>query len=1492
MFGIFRDTGLMGKHSSRRSQSGYMVAAALASVALIAGATAMVMTSVTTASKTANKVSARAKLSSDLDSAFAFLANSGMLGVDSNGGITNMFYAPPAINAREIQPDLPDIYGAVPQLNTVDPNGKLVGYVAFYNGPRQNSDNIYQAFQQGQRTVQPIYLNESLTTAINANNVPAMAFVAPGANGRLDLKEEPDLLRAITREENGMTVLKSSSEINQYLSDNGIDDRIIARNGFDARNTQGQTTTSLVQNTTDCPEETHKLVYRPRDGGGTEFVCVRERDPNILYSGETPGPMVVNNITRRTLDGAEERTLNFVSLASQLGGMITGGSGITVNSSTTGVQISINRSDSGLFPTGACAADQRVTWNGNNFSCAVTATGGGNPTGITSVAFRYLANPSPAGSGDVVANVENSNTLLLRRIRSADTNLQVQTTANEVIIRNTAPATNIQGRNIGGQPCGNRAAGNIDPALLNLLEEAGLTEMYMAGSPSEQRQLASRLGYTGGGRNNPASMQNAMNAQVNAAAATRGNADPCDFQEVYAGKADAMTLMFRRLEGGPGVVLSDGKVDANGYPSIKITSDPAAAGALVDVRNVGNGVPLARKNGGLIEVKTLRGTGGTLIRTVGDVVEIEAPGGITAGDVNTQIANYLSANVFPAASCPAGQVLTYSASATPRLLCVSTGGFWAVDSTNPAGIVPTTTAVRIPNNADFFLGDLTRSGTSINGNGVAISGDAGSQIAGTTLISEAGLTNLANNSGVNTTATLSGGSLGLVINGVGTPGNGNSIFTASRQSMVMERRAGSNDNITYTVFNRGISMGGSGGADFFRLDIPETGNVATMRLNGQQILGMPNTECTATQVLTFRGNQLTCVDGGSGGPVFLNAAIDVFAAAQPTGWNCYDSASQLQRLCRTATGTNWVTFNARTLSSQAIPAGTSSIIVEAYVAQGWAGSANAKMLARKDATGAVLKLATISRSTFSEGSMQDRPTDSSQAIVPIASDGSFQIQTPAGTTGQDSSFDAGYGLKIIGYLSGGGTGSGSPVASLPTCTAGQTLIANASGTLECANMPAQSGSGARLAAAPIAGTALSAVSTNGTNQSRNGAINSQAAVIKADLLCTGSDNGSGARSAGVTRLVFKNASNATISDVNLCAMVSNSHGGGAYVAGVPATWGNTPYGTSTNRSLFTEYVPIPDGAVNVEITAYNDATIEISQFAYASSGTGGSTQVFYTCQPTFALAGGATGAENQPGNPCFEARKGIQVQTRYLPIACHNNADNRIAGGTMKWGTGFGASGNPSGATSFWTSDNAGGTDASACIGNVIVADTQATGGGGGTGGGATGFTLAHLGSGITLASQTAGNTNALSLKTLRQGAGISITESNGEITIANTGSGGSFNGTLLGTGTTSLTVGNTTVLRSNFPTGASKILVEGTCSITQWGTSQVSVDFMNGSNVLYSITICQAVTPTGSGERAMMRESQILDLPSGADRVRINNQTSWENYGGMQTGANYRFLQ
>ncbi len=1403
MFGIFRGTGMMGKHSARRSQSGYMVAAALASVALIAGATAMVMTSVTTASKTANKVSARAKLSSDLDSAFAFLANSGMLGVDSNGGITNMFYAPPAINASEQQAELPGIYGAVPQLQTVAPDGKLVGYVAFYNGPTENSRRIYQAFQQGQRTVPPIYINESLQTAINANNVPAMAFVAPGANGQFDLKQEADLLRAITREENGMTVLKSSNEINQYLSDNGIDDRVIARNGFDARNTQGETTTNLVQNSDPCNPVTHKLVYTPRPGGGTEFVCVPETDPALVI---TDGAVGTGSSILQSAPGSlnGNRTIRLRQ--------IFGNEGVTVNGAEGSLVLGFDYTNNEGIVNRFNSLDSEI----NNLNTRINNLGGGGGT-ITADGVNLPLNASPTNRGVVFKRVAN-NKLEFRTIRSADANLQVQTTEDEVIIRNTAPASAVNGSNIGGVPCGGLGAA-MDPDLQNMMEASGLYETYITATRAEQRQIEEAIGYEASAGVNPA-----QQAQTQAAAAS---GDPCSTAEIYAGKADAMTLRFRRLEAGLGITLSEGEADTQNFRSIKITSNPAAAGALVDVRNVGNGVALARKNGGVVEVKTLRGTGGTLIRTVGDVVEIEAPGGITTGDVNTQIANYLSANVFPGASCPAGQVLTYNASATPRLQCISAGGFWAVDSTNPAGIVPTATAVRVPNNVDFFLGDLTRSGGSVNGSGVAISGDAGSQIAGTTLISEAGLTNLANNSGVNTTATLSGGSLGLIINGVGAPGNGNSIFTASRQSMVMERRVGSNDNITYTVFNRGISMGGSGGADFFRLDIPETGNIATMRLNGQQILGMPSTECTATQVLTFRGNQLTCVENGAGGTSAGWENVPL-TDTNPFDANCEYrfTGPGLQPYVGTP---NWYYANA------VGPDGLIYISHSGVVSHIDKASKSVYRVSGTPASGLAItniqKRCGMLAGGGSGGSGNGLITCRSTTPQLIANNWyKFQF-TAADCGGQlpDNTYTGVYKEAVAPNGEG----------AVTVLNSGQ--VFGGTGTEGWSNIPAGT---------TVTGPAVVMTFAGG------GITNARATAV---YIRSGGGSGSGSGGGSLETVTY--ALNETGSNGSITS-VANLNNVQVMIVG-----NNSSNAPAANRDLLTV---IPDANADVASNPLRGIVNNLPTGPMAG----------LSCPVGYQLTGcvGATNTQTSNadidvyvgGNSCYADEIVRSSDRATLFVTCARGGNN--TGSTP---------------TASLPTCNAGQTLIANASGQLVCGNITPSG--------PMSIALSHLGGGVTLASQTAGNTSALSLKTLRQGAGISITENNGEITIANTSSGSNFLGITLGA-TISIGQDNTVnIARTSFPNGATKIIVQGTCTIFPNGfgsnTGQVRVDFLTSTDVLYGIDICnlrgmiENVNNAGFNSNLAVGGMQILDIPANATRVRISNQ-------GGPTAATYRFLQ
>ena len=137
-------------------------------------------------------------------------------------------------------------------------------------------------------------------------------------------------------------------------------------------------------------------------------------------------------------------------------------------------------------------------------------------------------------------------------------------------------------------------------------------------------------------------------------------------------------------------------------------------------------------------------------------------------------------------------------------------------------------------------------------------------------------------------------------------------------------------------------------------------------------------------------------------------------------------------------------------------------------------------------------------------------------------------------------------------------------------------------------------------------------------------------------------------------------------------------------------------------------VTLPNCAANQVLTSQSGA---LTCVASASGGGVGGSALFYNCSPNFAAA---PATENTPGNPCFEARKGLSnANNRYVALACNNNTDNRVGGGAMIWaapGLGYGNPALPNNSAGFWVADNAGTTNASQCLNNVIVADSRATG--------------------------------------------------------------------------------------------------------------------------------------------------------------------------------------
>lgn len=818
---------------NRRSQAGYMVATALAAIAVIGGAMSMMLGATKSANEVSLSVNARAKLSTDIDTAFNYLANTGTLGgTTTTGGVTNMFYAPLPIRTEDMgKNDTPTFIGAVPQLSTVDPRGALVGYVAFYNG--RDARSLHEAKKRDLQNrdpqtqlAEPIFINEDVDMAIQNNNLPALAMIAPGSNGRIDLKTEEMLKEyLLAQDSDGKYQLKSTNAMNQALSDAGIDDRVFAYSQQKSRDTQGETTANLVGSaSSSCDPLTHKLIYQPRPTGGTDFVCVPEADPALVVTDGAVGG--INSV----LQAAPGRLQGDRTIVLR---QIFGSQGVIVNGTGGSLALSFDYlQNEGLvnrFNTvnnDIQALNTRINnLNLNGGGTTITANGKNLPD-----IDGLLNNPNRG----VVFKRVAADKLEFRTIRSADGNLQVQTTGDEIIIRNTAAATMINGRNIGGAPCGK-------PVIKSPTDSVDALGIITADDA-----------------------QNLRNA------GDKGNA-PCATRELYSGKADALTLMFRRLEAGPGIVFSDGALDANRQPSIKITADAAAAGALMDVRNVGNGQTLARKNGGLVEIKSLVGINGTIVRTNGNVVEIGAVGGngggLTTTDVNSLINQYLT-GILPSAACGNGETVSFNGT---RLICVPGGNFWA---RNNDGSITNNNGGNVNLAANTSLSAVGASGqvTSISSNGVALSNSSGTAIS---LSSATGLerTQSVDINGVTYLSRITVDGKGFGVSQSNGPLGSQAGINNTGMSLSLDETNGVRTIVDLTnrgfAVNKGLASNVPGNS-LFNLDY--SGNSAVMTLNGRSIQPMPANNCAANEFLSFRNGELVCA-AGAGGNVGTNTIV-------------------------------------------------------------------------------------------------------------------------------------------------------------------------------------------------------------------------------------------------------------------------------------------------------------------------------------------------------------------------------------------------------------------------------------------------------------------------------------------------------------------------------------------------------------------------------------------------------------------------------------------
>ncbi|TAH32584.1 MAG: hypothetical protein EYC62_07560, partial [Alphaproteobacteria bacterium] len=519
---------------NRRKSAGFALGYVFAILAVTAGALVLSTTTTQNASRQAATINNRAQLTSTINS----LTNS--ISRDGSMHTGNIFQVKPAKkgDGRFIGDAgagyVPGNYGS-----QFDPLGTPIKYCVWHNGPGTIDPPI-----EGDE-VEPLYINSNFATHTEVATAPSFALMVAGKNGQFETN-----CRDITELAGNLTRLKSADAINEMLQQNRSDDRIFAKTDADTRDAQGQGAANLVAGVQTCDEIREKLIYRQNDEGQVEFACVPEHDPQMTAENVGNGTgRIFKYENDDVMDNVDESDVGDMPKAMKFRTITASGAAqITQNADT--INIDVSTSSASAANSGANGA--RVYKDGTtspfvfrriiSASPAITLTenDGQIVLGFDGSSSGVITGAQNIGTGPgAILKEPVGSTLGLRRIKSADTNLDISTVADDVVIKNTLQVPVKGGINVGG----------------------GL----IAGVP-----------------NTPP--------------------DTTKTKSIYIGIDGNKKMVFRRLQAGNGVILSDGDgctANNNGNPRNvdAIPANGAAANAYANP-NGGAGNMAARNGGG------------------------------------------------------------------------------------------------------------------------------------------------------------------------------------------------------------------------------------------------------------------------------------------------------------------------------------------------------------------------------------------------------------------------------------------------------------------------------------------------------------------------------------------------------------------------------------------------------------------------------------------------------------------------------------------------------------------------------------------------------------------------------------------------------------------------------------------------------------------------------------------------------------------------------
>ncbi len=628
----------------KSNSSGFAVASAIGAMLLIGIATAVMMSSTQNANRAQSAINNRAALSSAINALTVSIARDAELGED---GIiraklalkTNLFQ-----DGGLIRPE----HGS-----QTSPSGSAYKLCVWHNGPNPgnpiNPDDV-----------EPIYVNTEAQSYLGIEAAPSTAIIEAGKDGVVQTS-----CASLTRVDEGSsyTQLKTKDEIQRDLQSAGIDDRVFATNITDETDRQAESMVNLLSGLSTCPWETHKLVYMPSQGGGAEFECVKEQDPTVagtnLGTGAGVYAGVIEDINEPGIHKEDPvKQLQFKSIVGQGPIQVTdNGSEIVIDSSGAAASATNIGGGFQVYSQGTSAPFQMRTlraganvfmsYVGDEIEISAAPGGGGTIVGGRNVG---------AGDGQIYAGT-SGNQIDFRTLRSVDSNLEITTNGNEVLIRNASPANGLGGVNIGGIDAGlpddltNKGifAGIVNGVSQFKRLQAGAGVVLDDGSASPDGKKGIRIALDPNGgvfapippTCNPLTHKLIWNNTV------PNNTDPdagmnkwsCVPDQTGGGGSNNITVAH--TGGGVALAPQNGQTNAltlkriSGAGAVTVTESgggivingTGTTGGVTDAANVGGGASIFRdKTGSTLNFRTIMaGTGITAVPN-GNVITLSAPG--------------------------------------------------------------------------------------------------------------------------------------------------------------------------------------------------------------------------------------------------------------------------------------------------------------------------------------------------------------------------------------------------------------------------------------------------------------------------------------------------------------------------------------------------------------------------------------------------------------------------------------------------------------------------------------------------------------------------------------------------------------------------------------------------------------------------------------------------------------------------------------------------